>query len=254
MSRRRASMKTHRFTTARCSALPFWTSLQPMTQRSCQGQLLPKNWSRISWRCSSTLPGRSASTTTSCSATPSLRLERMRQCSGSRPRVFARRGGRRPRDCALHRRELALVRSRPPCRARLIVAESALNVACAGARPVALVNCLNFGNPEHPAVMWQLSEAIDGMAEACKALGIPVVGGNVSLYNESMGTDIDPTPVVGTLGLIDKLEAGIPTPSLREGSRVLLLGRTARALPPLRGRAGRPNGGATPAVLSHRST
>jgi phosphoribosylformylglycinamidine synthase len=62
------------------------------------------------------------------------------------------------------------------------------------------------------------------MAEACKALGIPVVGGNVSLYNESMGTDIDPTPVVGTLGLIDKLEAGIPTPSLSEGSRVLLLG------------------------------
>jgi phosphoribosylformylglycinamidine synthase II len=112
----------------------------------------------------------------------------------------------------------------PRAGARLIVAESALNVACAGARPVALVNCLNFGNPEHPAVMWQLSEAIDGMAEACKALGIPVVGGNVSLYNESMGTDIDPTPVVGTLGLIDELEAGIPTPSLREGSRVLLLG------------------------------
>jgi phosphoribosylformylglycinamidine synthase len=83
---------------------------------------------------------------------------------------------------------------------------------------------LNFGNPEHPAVMWQLSEAIDGMAEACKALGIPVVGGNVSLYNESMGTDIDPTPVVGMLGLIDKLEAGIPTPSLRDGSRVVLLG------------------------------
>jgi phosphoribosylformylglycinamidine synthase len=72
--------------------------------------------------------------------------------------------------------------------------------------------------------MWQLSEAIDGMAEACEALGIPVVGGNVSLYNESMGTDIDPTPVVGTLGLIDKLEGGIPTPSFHEGSRVVLLG------------------------------
>ena len=73
-------------------------------------------------------------------------------------------------------------------------------MACAGARPVALVNCLNFGNPEHPEVMWQFSEAIDGMAEACLALGIPVVGGNVSFYNESRGTDIDPTPVVGTLG------------------------------------------------------
>ncbi len=112
----------------------------------------------------------------------------------------------------------------PRAGARLVVAESALNVACTGARAVALVNCLNFGNPEHPAVMWQLSEAIDGMSEACRALGIPVVGGNVSLYNESMGTDIDPTPVVGTLGLIDRLEAGIPTPSFSEGSRVLLLG------------------------------
>jgi phosphoribosylformylglycinamidine synthase subunit PurL len=112
----------------------------------------------------------------------------------------------------------------PRAGARLVVAESALNVACTGARAVALVNCLNFGNPEHPEVMWQLSEAIDGMSEACQALGIPVVGGNVSLYNESMGTDIDPTPVVGTLGLIDRLEAGIPTPSFSEGSRVLLLG------------------------------
>ena len=80
------------------------------------------------------------------------------------------------------------------------VAESALNVACGGARPVAVVNCLNFGNPEHPEVMWQLSESIDGMSEACLALGLPVMGGNVSLYNESAGTDIDPTPVIGTAG------------------------------------------------------
>ena len=87
----------------------------------------------------------------------------------------------------------------------MIVAESALNVACVGARPSAVVNCLNFGNPEHPEVMWQLSEAIDGMAEACRALGLPVVGGNVSLYNESRGRDIDPTPVVGTVGLVDAL-------------------------------------------------
>ncbi|EQD53202.1 phosphoribosylformylglycinamidine synthase II, partial [mine drainage metagenome] len=79
------------------------------------------------------------------------------------------------------------------------VAESVLNVACTGARPIALVNCLNFGNPEHPEVMWQLSEAIDGMTEACTALGLPVVGGNVSLYNSSEGTDIDPTPVVAVV-------------------------------------------------------
>ncbi len=119
-----------------------------------------------------------------------------------------------PRWCALD----------PRAGTRLVVAESALNVACAGARPVALVNCLNFGNPEHPEVMWQLSEAIDGMAEACTALGIPVVGGNVSLYNESNGTDIDPTPVVGMLGLIDRLRPGVPTPVFVPGSRVVLLG------------------------------
>jgi phosphoribosylformylglycinamidine synthase len=112
----------------------------------------------------------------------------------------------------------------PRAGTKLVVAESALNLACAGARPAALVNCLNFGNPEHPEVMWQLSEAIDGMAEACLALGIPVVGGNVSLYNESKGTDIDPTPVVGTLGLIDRLLPGTPTPSLTEGSLVVLVG------------------------------
>src|SRR5690606_19389820 len=87
----------------------------------------------------------------------------------------------------------------------LTVAESVLNLACVGAKPLALVNCLNFGNPEHPEVMWQLSEAIDGMSEACLAFGIPVIGGNVSLYNESLGVNIDPTPVVGLLGIIDDL-------------------------------------------------
>ena len=88
----------------------------------------------------------------------------------------------------------------------MVVAEAAANLACVGARPIALVNCLNFGNPEHPAVMWQLSESIDGMAEACRALDVPVVGGNVSLYNETAGRDIDPTPVVGMLGLVDNLD------------------------------------------------
>ena len=78
--------------------------------------------------------------------------------------------------------------------------EAARNIACVGARPVALVNCLNFGNPEHPEVMWQFTEVVDGMSEACTALSIPVVGGNVSFYNESLGRDIDPTPVVGLLG------------------------------------------------------
>jgi phosphoribosylformylglycinamidine synthase II len=108
----------------------------------------------------------------------------------------------------------------------LTVAESVLNLACVGARPLAVVNCLNFGNPEHPEVMWQLSEAIDGMADACRALGTPVVGGNVSLYNESKGSDIDPTPVIGMLGLVDSLT--VPPPGVRfiEGGRLLLIGVT----------------------------
>ena len=105
-----------------------------------------------------------------------------------------------------------------------VVAESVLNLACVGARPLAVVNCLNFGNPEHPEVMWELSEAIDGMAEACRDLGLPVVGGNVSLYNESHGTDIDPTPVIGLLGVIDALTRRPPGLALVDGGDLLLIG------------------------------
>jgi len=104
------------------------------------------------------------------------------------------------------------------------VAESIINLACVGARPIAVVNCLNFGNPEHPEVMWQLSESIDGMADACRAFGLPVVGGNVSLYNESKGTNIDPTPVVGLLGVVDQLERRPPGIGQAEGDVLLLLG------------------------------
>ncbi len=105
-----------------------------------------------------------------------------------------------------------------------LVAESALNVACVGATARAVVNCLNFGNPEHGEVMWELSEAIDGMADACRALGLPVVGGNVSLYNESRGRDIDPTPVVAVLGVLDELVSRPPPPQLVSGARVFVVG------------------------------
>jgi phosphoribosylformylglycinamidine synthase len=108
----------------------------------------------------------------------------------------------------------------------LTVAESVLNLACVGARPLAVVNCLNFGNPEHPEVMWQLSEAIDGMGEACRAFDIPVIGGNVSLYNESLGSDIDPTPVVGLLGVVDRLDRRPPGVGLVDGGRLVLIGVT----------------------------
>ena len=109
----------------------------------------------------------------------------------------------------------------------MVVAESALNVACAGATPLAVVNCLNFGNPEHPEVMWQLSESIDGMGDACRGLGLPVIGGNVSLYNESRGRDIDPTPVIGVLGAIERLDRPPPGPVLVEDGVVMLLGDVA---------------------------
>jgi phosphoribosylformylglycinamidine (FGAM) synthase-like enzyme len=109
----------------------------------------------------------------------------------------------------------------------LVVAEGILNLACVGARPLAVVNCLNFGNPEHPEVMWQLSEAVDGMREACLALGVPVVGGNVSLYNESGGADIQPTPVIGLLGLVEHLDRRPPGAGLVDGGDVVLFGPPA---------------------------
>ncbi len=98
------------------------------------------------------------------------------------------------------------------------------NLACVGARSAAVVNCLNFGNPEHPVVMWQLSESIDGLSDACREFGLPVIGGNVSLYNESAGVDIDPTPVIGVLGLVETLAHRPPGIGWVAGASVVLLG------------------------------
>ena len=106
----------------------------------------------------------------------------------------------------------------------LVLAEAISNLACVGAAPAAVVNCLNFGNPEHPEVMWQLSETVDGLADACRAFDLPVIGGNVSLYNETTGADILPTPVLGVLGLVERLRRRPPPPALRAGSSVVLLG------------------------------
>jgi phosphoribosylformylglycinamidine synthase len=89
----------------------------------------------------------------------------------------------------------------------LVVLEAARNVACAAGRPLAVTDCLNFGNPEKPEVAWELAEVIEGMALACEALGVPVVSGNVSLYNETDGSAIHPTPVVGCVGLVDDVRA-----------------------------------------------
>jgi phosphoribosylformylglycinamidine synthase len=89
--------------------------------------------------------------------------------------------------------------------AKMMVAEAARNIVCSGGRPLAATNCLNFGNPEHPEVMWQFSEVVDGMSEACMAMETPITGGNVSFYNETLGGDIYPTPVLGMVGVIDNL-------------------------------------------------
>ena len=108
--------------------------------------------------------------------------------------------------------------------AMLAVAEAARNVACAGARPLGATNCLNFGNPERPAIMWQFAKAVEGIGEACRALGVPITGGNVSLYNETDGKAIYPTPVIGVVGLLEHADRVVdaPVPASPATSIVLL--------------------------------
>ena len=110
--------------------------------------------------------------------------------------------------------------------ARLAVAEAARNVACAGAVPIGATNCLNFGNPEKPEVMGQLVKAIQGIGDACRALDIPITGGNVSLYNETDGRPIYPTPVIGVVGLLEDADAVLRRWFVQEGDFVYLLGST----------------------------
>src|SRR2546427_556941 len=103
------------------------------------------------------------------------------------------------------------------------VAEAARNVAASGARPIAATNCLNFGSPEKPEVMWQFSETIAGLAEACTALGTPITGGNVSFYNETLGKSIYPTPVIGVLGILNDASRVLKIAFRDEGDLILLL-------------------------------
>lgn len=111
--------------------------------------------------------------------------------------------------------------------AQLALAEAYRNVAAAGAQPVAITDCLNFGSPEDPEVMWQFEEAIIGLVDGCKKLGTPVTGGNVSFYNQTGGANILPTPVVGMLGVIDDVADRITTGFKAPGDQVWLLGTTA---------------------------
>jgi phosphoribosylformylglycinamidine synthase subunit PurL len=111
----------------------------------------------------------------------------------------------------------------PKLGAKHAVAESARKVACTGATPVAATNCLNFGNPEKPEIMAQLSDAIDGIAEACTALGTPITGGNVSLYNETRGEGIYPTPVLGIVGILDDVTKSVPAHFEQSGQAIVML-------------------------------
>jgi phosphoribosylformylglycinamidine synthase subunit PurL len=115
--------------------------------------------------------------------------------------------------------------------AKLAVAEAARKVACTGAVPVAATNCLNFGNPEKPEIMAQLSEAIDGIAEACTALGTPITGGNVSLYNETKGEGIYPTPVIGVVGILEDVSKAVPASFGHPGDVLLLIDSSAQLDP-----------------------
>jgi phosphoribosylformylglycinamidine synthase len=114
--------------------------------------------------------------------------------------------------------------------AQLAVAEAARNVACAGAEPVGATNCLNFGNPERPEIMWQFARAVDGLAAACRALDIPITGGNVSLYNETDGRAVLPTPVLGVVGIIEDDSRIVRRTFQREGDVIVLLGTSANEL------------------------
>ncbi|MEX0999690.1 MAG: phosphoribosylformylglycinamidine synthase subunit PurL [Thermodesulfobacteriota bacterium] len=110
--------------------------------------------------------------------------------------------------------------------AGIAVAESARNLACSGAKPLAITDCLNFGSPENPEVMWQFDQAINGMSEACLKLNTPVVSGNVSFYNETQGTAIYPTPTVGMVGLIENIDTHMTQWFKNEGDLIVLLGQT----------------------------
>jgi phosphoribosylformylglycinamidine synthase len=108
--------------------------------------------------------------------------------------------------------------------AMLAVAEAARNVACSGARPLATTNCLNFGNPERPTIMWQFARAVEGIGTACRALDVPITGGNVSLYNETDGSAIYPTPTIGVVGLLEHADRVVSRRFQEAGAAIVLLG------------------------------
>jgi phosphoribosylformylglycinamidine synthase len=116
----------------------------------------------------------------------------------------------------------------PRLGAKHAVAEATRNVSCTGATPIGITNCLNFSSPREPHIAWQLEEAIAGMGEACRALDVPVTGGNVSLYNQTGGRDIHPTPVIGALGVLDDVTNRTGIAFVERGNAIVLLGDATR--------------------------
>src|SRR5699024_5289224 len=114
----------------------------------------------------------------------------------------------------------------PQTGGKIAVAEAARNIICTGAKPLAITDGLNFGDPTNPEVFWQMEQSIDGISEACNILKTPVVSGNVSLYNQSKGSDILPTPIIGMIGLLDSVEAAIPNHFQEPGDLIYLIGET----------------------------
>jgi len=113
---------------------------------------------------------------------------------------------------------------------KIAVAEACRNLACVGARPVGVTNCLNFGNPEKPEIMWQFQRVIEGIATACKVFNIPVTGGNVSFYNDTEGQSIFPTPVLGVVGILPDLANAVSPGFKQQGNAVILLGKNREEL------------------------
>jgi phosphoribosylformylglycinamidine synthase II len=113
---------------------------------------------------------------------------------------------------------------------KIAVAEACRNLACVGAKPVGVTNCLNFGNPEKPEIMWQFKEVVQGIAEACRAFNIPITGGNVSFYNETEGEPIYPTPVIGVVGILEDVSRTISPGFKQEGDSIILIGENKEDL------------------------
>jgi phosphoribosylformylglycinamidine synthase len=114
--------------------------------------------------------------------------------------------------------------------AKIAIAECARNLVCSGAEPIGVTDCLNFGNPERPDIMWQFVLAVEGLKDACEALNVPVVSGNVSLYNETNGLSIYPTPMIGMVGLIDHVDQAMTQWFKEAGAEIVLLGMTREDL------------------------